>query len=78
MQQGTKKAIGNKVDEFAQILTNTGKWSHGHKPRPDSLALALQDSRPGQSPQEASILAWLSLAHGLRPGHAHHYMPDLK
>ena len=43
--------------------TNSGKWSRGHKPRPDGLALALQDSRPGQSPQEATILARLGLAY---------------
>jgi hypothetical protein len=43
------------------------------KLQPDSLALAFQDARPGQSPHEAVILAQPSLAHGLRPGHAHHY-----
>ena len=53
----------DKLNKFCpQILTNTGKWSCGHKLQPDGLALALQDSRLGQSPQEATILAQLGLA----------------
>ena len=38
-------------------------WSHCHKLQPEGLALALQNSRPGQSPQEATILAQLGLAY---------------
>jgi hypothetical protein len=33
------------------------------KPRPDGLALAFQNCRPGQSRQKAVILAWLGLAY---------------
>jgi hypothetical protein len=52
--------------------------SLSEKPWPDGLALALETPGPGQSHQEAvilarPILAWLGLAHGLRPGQAHHY-----
>ena len=61
MKAGVSTQELNKV--CPQILANTGKWSRGHKPWPDGLALALQDSRLGQSPQEASILAWLGLAY---------------
>jgi len=40
-----------------------------HKPWPDGLALALQDSRLGQSPHEATILAQLGWAMHITKGH---------
>jgi len=44
------------------------------KPWPEPMALAFQDLRPGQSRGQAVTLARLGLAHGLKPGRAHHYL----
>ena len=42
------------------------------KPQLNGLALVFQNPRPGQSHNEAVIMAWLGSAHGLRPGQAQH------
>ncbi len=50
------------------------------EPRPEPVALAFQNLRLGQSRVQAMSfgLAWLGLAHGLKPGHAHHYFGPSK
>ena len=65
----------NSVSRKPQRIyyTTNKKNLIGLKPWPEPVALAFQNTRPGQSHHKAVILAWLGLAHGLRPGHAQHY-----
>ena len=66
-----KKLKTEKFKRYIHVIFLT------EKPRPDGLALAFQECKPGQSCREAVKLArpiWarLGLAHGLRPGLAKH------
>ena len=55
---------GGKGDSGGDGWVNV-MWWHllCEKPRPDSLALAFQQGRPGQSHDEAVIMAWLGSAY---------------
>ncbi|KAG1785043.1 uncharacterized protein HD556DRAFT_1451136 [Suillus plorans] len=69
-----KEIKQDKIEaRFSVELGRCKAQAQFQKPWPKPPASAFHNVRPGQSRQQAVTLAWLGLAHGLKPGCAHHY-----